>query len=96
MSDWIEFDNWPYELLEKKINWDAEVKRRERMMILTAEYYGRGRTDDEKARSIGVTRAQYWRLKQKHGLLEDKDGYLREPRQYTEEWWDEQDHWHDN
>lgn len=94
MSDWIVFDNWPWELIEKRQRDKHFDERQERMMLLKAEYYGRGKTDDQKARSIGLKREQYAHLKKKHGLLEDDNGYLREP--YTEEWWDEQDHWHDN
>lgn len=90
MTNMIVFENWPYKLLEKRINWNKEVKRRERLLVLKAEYYGRGKTDDQKARSIGMTREQYWHLKKKHGLLEDENGYLREPREEVEEFW------HDN
>ena len=77
----IIFENWPYRLLEEKRNWNKHVKDRERLIILKAEYYGRGKTFEERARSIGMTDRQYYHLRKKHGLMEDKDGYLTNPKE---------------
>lgn len=92
MSDWIIFDNWPYETLDML----SRVKKRERLLILKAEYYGRNKTDLEKARSVGMSLKTYLFLKKKHGLLEDKNGHLRKPREEAEEWWGNEEFWYDN
>ena len=78
----IEFENWPYDSINKSQQYGrGAMLERERLLLLKTEYYGRGKTFEQKARDIGMSASQYYHLREKHGLLEDENGYLKNPRE---------------